>query len=117
MKWELKEYRRKQEKSSKTAESADSQDFHFDDEKQKALELKRQREEESKAQFLSIKQQMKEDREKREELQSQEVLRNQLKMAYRLGNKEEVKRLEKLLAPSKAHTDDDPPPSAWAYEP
>lgn len=116
-KWEMKEYRRKQKNSSNAADLRDSHDFHIDDEKQKALEVKRQREEESRAQYLAIKQQMKEDKEKREELQSQEVLRSQLKMAYRLGNKEEVKRLEKLLAPSKSRDDDDPIPSSWAYEP
>lgn len=116
-KWEMKEYRRKQQKSSNSVELVDSHDFSFDDEKQKALEVKRQREEESRAQYLAIKQQMKEDKEKREELQTQEVMRNQLKMAYRLGNKEEVKRLEKLLAPSKPKDDDDMIPPSWAYEP
>ena len=114
-KWEMKEYQRKQKSKTPTIDDSNLE-YHFDDEKQKALEVKKQREEESNAIFLSIKQQMREDKEKREVIESQEVLRNQLKMAYRLGNMDEVRRLEKLLAPSKPKSDEDTLPPSWAYE-
>jgi hypothetical protein len=58
---------------------------------------------------------MKADIDKREGLESQELLKEQLKAAQRLGDKEEIKRIEKLLAPdAKDENDQDNIPHPWA---
>lgn len=116
--WEMKEYHEKQaaERKSKKKRSrhdhgkGDGYDyvsdveegsFGFNDEQLVREERRRQREEEERRQFEEVKAKIARDKVKREEMRDQEILRNELQVAYRQGDMETVKRLERRLAPDE----------------
>lgn len=111
--WEMKEYQTQQEldrKKKKKRRYDNDYDFVSDgeddgsrgfmnDEQRLIEEKKRRKEEEERKQFEDIKMKMMSDRIMREEMRDQEILRNELQVAYRQGDYETVKKLEKRLAP------------------
>lgn len=110
-KWEMDEYMRKQQdeinkRKRKYDDDNDNDNdvnevIQFDDERQRQRDLKLAREEEEKRQFIELKKKMLHDSNKREEMRSQEILRNELQLAYKQGDRETVKKLERRLAPDE----------------
>lgn len=103
--WEMQQYSATSSAAASRAEEDDGSEFVFNDEEQRRRELLRDREISSRKEFSNVMSTLAGDREKREGLRGQEILRGQLQVAYRLGDNDEVKRLEKLLAPVKEVSD------------
>ena len=124
--WEMQEYERQKKKKSSSSSSSHSkkkeeeededggEDYVFaNDEEARRLELRRAREAAEKEAFHETKRKMARDKDKQEGLRSQEILKSQLQMAYKMGNKEEVKRIEMMLAPEEDKGQAGPP-HPWA---
>jgi hypothetical protein len=116
--WEMKDYHEQQEaerksrkKRSRHGSGGDGYDYvsdteetagyGFNDEQLVREEKKRQRELEERRQFEEMKAKIARDKVRREEMRDQEILRNELQVAYRQGDMETVKRLERRLAPDE----------------
>jgi hypothetical protein len=107
--WEMRDYREKQEderrKRKRQLEDGDAAEgegvIAFNDEQLLREERRREREREERRQFEEMKAKIARDNVKREEMRGQEILRNELQVAYRQGDRETVKKLEKRLAPEE----------------
>ena len=109
--WEMGEYNK--QKASKVQSSkkkrsygddidvVDNKEYIFNDEEIRRKELKQLREEEAKKEFQTVISRLSSDKEKQQGLRLQDSLRSKLQLAYKMGNREEVTRLEALLAPEK----------------
>lgn len=95
-KWEMYEYKKSQESQQRLRQS--ERDV-FDDEYERKAEIKRLGEKAEREQFELTKQRMLVDKDKRNDMRHQELLRAELKLAHRQGDKEKVQRLERALAP------------------
>ena len=124
--WEMQEYeKQKKNKSSSSKkgkrggddgvlEEEEGQEYVFaNDEEARRSELKRAKEAAEKEAFHETMRKMARDKDKQEGLRSQEILKSQLQMAYKMGNKEEVKRIEMMLAPDE-NKEQAGPPHPWA---
>lgn len=107
-KWEMDEYMRKQQEENErrkrkyeSNEIGDDEIVDFNDERQRQRDIKLAREEAERLQFIELKQKMLHDNNKREEMRLQEILRNELQLAYKQGDIEKVKKLERRLAPDE----------------
>jgi hypothetical protein len=111
--WEMRDYRERQEEERRQRKrrldgddeddvrDAERASFAFNDEQLVREERKREKEREERRQFEEMKAKIARDNVKREEMRGQEILRNELQVAYRQGDRETVKRLEKRLAPEE----------------
>ena len=73
--------------------------YLFNDEVNRKAEIKRLREKAELEQFKLTKSRMLGNKDKREDMRHQDVLRAELKLAYKQGDTERVQRLERVLAP------------------
>jgi len=73
----------------------------LNDEVDRKAEIKRLREKAELEQFELTKSRMLGNKDKREDMRHQDVLRAELKLAYKQGDTERVQRLERVLAPDE----------------
>jgi hypothetical protein len=100
--WEMLEYKRAQEAmNERRSAEKEGASYLFDDEMEKKAEIKRLREKAEIEQFELVKSRMIGNKDKREDMRHQEVLRAELKLAYKQGDSERVQRLERVLAPDE----------------
>ena len=92
--WEMLEYQRKQN-SNNNGKIKDT----FDDEEERRIELKRRKEEETRLEFMNLKKQMVNDKDRLEDMRRQNELVKELQLAYKQGDKEKVKNIESRLTP------------------
>lgn len=98
--WEMEQYRLEQiEKSNRSSSRAEISSF--DDETFVKEELRKQKERQKQLDFLKIKSNISNNQELREEMKHQETLLLQMKDAYRRGDMETVRKIEKRLAPDE----------------
>lgn len=107
-KWEMNEYKQKQQKALQAKhddhESTSSSSFMLKDEDDRRAELRREREREEQRRFAELKAQMAIDKGLTESMKRQSELQTQLQIAYKKGDTQTVKRLERLLAPDEVTT-------------
>jgi hypothetical protein len=96
--WEMDEFRRKQEKKSKSFVDIPE---YFNDEEERRRELQAAKAIAEKREFDELLGKMVNDKDRLESMRRQELLKTQLKSAYKQGDMVTVKRIEKLLAPDE----------------
>lgn len=110
-KWEMKRYQEEQTKARKRKLEDDDGGFfqgqRLSDEEVKRLEMKMQKKELKAREFEVLKERMQQDASHRESMRRQEQLRGELQLAYKAGDMEAVRRLERILAPSKGKEADE----------
>ena len=97
-KWELEEYMRQKHLETK---QQNAEKDGFDDEAERRTELKRRKELEEQKQFQSLKKKMVLNKDQRESMRRQDQLKTELQLAFKQGDSDKVRRLEKLLAPDE----------------
>ena len=97
--WEMEEYRRKQDKNA--AKRGASVQEVFNDEEIRRIEIKNARAAAEKKEFDEMLSKMSSDRDRRESMRRQDIIRAELKNAYKQGDMTTVRRLEKVLAPDE----------------
>lgn len=96
--WEMAEYRRKQDKAARKSSVVQET---FNDEEERKKELMAARAKAEKEQFNNLLGKMASDKDQREAMRRQDLLKVELQMAYKQGDMTTVRRLEKLLAPEE----------------
>eukprot|EP01035_Chromulina_nebulosa_P018916 gene18916-24720_t len=96
--WEIEDYKSKQSQSSKANDNTKEFDF-LSDEREKQSEMKRLKEKNEKDAFSKIYSQMNYDKDKRESMKRQDTIKTEIQQAFKQGDNEKVRRLERLLAP------------------
>lgn len=96
--WEIAEYRRKHDKAAR--KSTDVQET-FNDEDERRREIIQARAQAEKREFSNLLGKMASDKDQREAMRRQEMLKVELQMAYKQGDMATVRRLEKILAPEE----------------
>ena len=94
----MEEYRRKQDKTYRA--SSEVQET-FNDEELRRAEIRNARAIQEKREFNEMMSKMAADKERQESMRRQEVLKTELKLAYKQGDMATVRRLEKVLAPDE----------------
>jgi hypothetical protein len=102
-KWEMDEYRKSTARNLSSAAQDDNDDYghalSFNDEAAKQVEMKRLRAQAELDQFHAVKDRMASNKDQREDMRHQSVLRAELSQAYRQGDLEKVRKIEKKLKP------------------
>lgn len=93
--YEMLEYQKQQQNPLGDRRARDS----FNDEEERRVELKRQKEQAEKQEFINLKKVMTQDRDRLDDMRRQSELIKDLQLAYKQGDKEKVKRIESRLAP------------------
>jgi hypothetical protein len=73
----------------------------FNDEEERRIELKRSREQEEKREIAKLAEQMTVDKQKATDMRRQNELQIQLQIAYKQGDTQTVRKIERLLAPDE----------------
>ena len=103
-KWEMAEYHRKQAQAQQAVSLGSSVRDSFNDEEERRVELRRQRDLDERREFERLKAQMAADKGKAESMRRQSELQTQLRIAHKAGDTATLKRLERLLAPDEVKT-------------
>ena len=100
--WEMEEYRHKQlVQQQQRVLGTGVEKSSFDDESERRLEVKRQRDLQELKEFDETKQRMISNVSKREDIRRQEQLKLQMQIAHKSGDHATVARLERVLAPDE----------------
>lgn len=100
--WEMDEYRRASQNRELGLMADGREREGFNDEAERAVELKRLRLMQEVQQFDALKSQLQQQQGLRGDMRRQETLRAELQLAFKQGDAASVKRLERLLAPEEA---------------
>ena len=98
-KWEIAEYEKKRKQSSSDYIGETHEDYIFNDEYLHKLKKQNEKKEIQNREFEKIKFQMSLDKNRQDSMRRQTSLQTELQAAYKRGDTETVKRLEKLLTP------------------
>ena len=103
--WEMDEYRKEQANKQLGLLGSDGHERSaFNDEAEMLAERKRQRQAQEAATFAALKDQMARRQTQLEDMRRQEVLRAEQQLAFKVGDSQSVKRLERRLAPEEKTT-------------
>ena len=97
-KWEIEEYKMKKDIESRRL---NSEKEGFNDEEERKIELKRAKDLHEKRQFNDLKVKISANKDLREGMRRQDEYKMELKIAYKQGDMEKVRKLERLLAPDE----------------
>lgn len=97
--WEVEDYKRQQDK--KVSRHSSKIPDTFNDEEERRAEIRRGREQLEKREFDTLLSKLARDKNLREDMRRQDELRLEYQMAYKQGDMDKVKRIEKLLAPDE----------------
>lgn len=112
--WEMAEYQRNQQEQRRRAMAAEDDSYGavggsssgsgmaFNDEEIRRRELKKQKEEAERAEFLALKNKMAQNKDIQGDMRRQAQLTTELQLAFKRGDTATVKRLERMLAPEEA---------------
>lgn len=107
--WEMLEYQRsKQEQASSSSSHPDGDDYmqsrFMNDEEAHRLERKRLKDEEERKAFNKVKERLAADKETLDSMKRQSDIKMEMQLAFKRGDTEHLKKLERSLIPDKEET-------------
>lgn len=105
--WEMLEYqKRKQEQSSSSNHDTDDhmQSRFLNDEEAHRLDRKRLKDEEERKAFNKVKERLAQDKDTLESMKRQSDIKLEMQLAFKRGDTEHLKKLERSLIPDKVET-------------
>ena len=105
--WEMLEYqRRKQEQASSSQKDGDDymQSRFMNDEEAHRLDRKRLKDEEERKAFNKVKERLAQDKDTLDSMKRQSDIKLEMQLAFKRGDTEHLKKLERSLIPDKEET-------------